>query len=81
MDVSEAIARLATADGIEVKGLIKSQEDLQAEAQQQQEQMMQDQQQQALTQAGGKIAGNIPPKSIGQALAQQQGLPMDETEE
>tara|TARA_R100001463_G_scaffold13153_3_gene35245 strand:+ start:716 stop:2332 length:1617 start_codon:yes stop_codon:yes gene_type:complete len=81
VDVSEAIARLATADGIEVKGLIKSQEDLQAEAQQQQEQMMQDQQQQALTQAGGKIAGNIPPKSIGQALAQQQGLPMDETEE
>tara|TARA_E500000331_G_scaffold55504_2_gene49383 strand:+ start:68 stop:1684 length:1617 start_codon:yes stop_codon:yes gene_type:complete len=81
VDVSEAIARLATADGIEVKGLIKSPEDLQAEAQQQQEQMMQDQQQQALTQAGGKIAGNIPPKSIGQALAQQQGLPMDETEE
>ena len=81
VDVSEAIARLATADGIEVKGLIKSQEDLQAEAQQQQEQMMQDQQQQALTQAGGKIAGNIPPKTIGKALAQQQGLPIDETEE
>jgi len=42
---------------------------------------MQDQQQQALTQAGGKIAGNIPPKTIGKALAQQQGLPIDETEE
>jgi len=78
VDVSEAIARLATADGIEVKGLIKSQEDLQAEAQQQQEQMQEQQQNQALTQAGGKIAGNIPPKSIGQALAQQQGLPTEE---
>ena len=78
VDVSEAIARLATADGIEVKGLIKSPEDLQAEAQQQQEQMQDNAQQQAVTNAGEKIAGNIPPEAVGQALAQQQGMPTTE---
>lgn len=76
--VSEVIARLATADGIEVKGLIKTEQDIQAEAQQQQEQMMQAQQQQALTNAGERIAGSVPPEAVGEALAQQQGLPTEE---
>lgn len=34
VNVSDAIARLATADGIDIKGLIKSEEDVQAEMQQ-----------------------------------------------
>ena len=41
VNVTDAIKRLATADGIETKGLIRTEEDLQAEAQAQQEQMQQ----------------------------------------
>ena len=79
VNVSEAIVRLATADGIEVKGLIKSPEELQAEVEAQQQQQLQMQQAQAVTNAGETIAGNIPPETIGRTLARQQGLP--ETEE
>ena len=79
VNVSEAIARLATADGIEVKGLIKSPEELQAEVQAQQKSQLEMQQAQAVTNAGETIAGNIPPETIGRTLARQQGLP--ETEE
>ena len=79
VNLSEAIARLATADGIEVKGLIKSEQDLQAELEAQQRNQLEMQQAQAVTNAGETIAGNIPPETIGRTLARQQGLP--ETEE
>ena len=72
VNVTEAISRLAVADGIETKGLIRTQEEIQAEALQQQEQAQADQQNQALLQAGGKIAGNIPPEAVGQALLNNQ---------
>ena len=65
VNVTEAIKRLATADGIETKGLIRTEEDLQAEQQAQQQAMMDEQQQSAMMRAGEKIAGNIPPKSLG----------------
>ena len=72
VNVTEAIKRLATADGIETKGLIRTEEDLQAAAQAQQEQMQQQAQQQSLLNAGEKIAGNIPPKTIGETILNNQ---------
>ena len=72
VNVTEAIKRLATADGIETKGLIRTEEDLQAEAQAQQEQMQQPAQQQSLLKAGEKIAGNIPPKTLGETILNNQ---------
>ena len=72
VNVTEAIKRLATADGIETKGLIRTEEDLMAEQQAQQQAMMDEQQQSAIMRAGEKIAGNIPPKSLGETIAQQQ---------
>ena len=72
VNVTEAIKRLATADGIETKGLIRTEEDLQAEAQAQQEQMQQQAQQQSLLNAGEKIAGNIPPKTLGESILNNQ---------
>jgi len=72
VNVTEAISRLAIADGIEVKGLIKSPEELQAEQQAQMEQAMADQTNQAALNAGEKIAGNIPPEAVGQALINNQ---------
>ena len=71
VNVTEAIKRLATADGIETKGLIRTEEDLQAEQQAQQQAMMDEQQQSAMMRAGEKIAGNIPPKSLGETIANQ----------
>lgn len=71
VNVTEAISRLAIADGIEVKGLIKTPEELQAEQQAQMEQAMADQQNQAVLNAGQQIAGNIPPEAIGQAIVNQ----------
>ena len=70
-NVTEAIKRLATADGIETKGLIRSEEDLQAEQQAQQQSMMDEQQQSAMLRAGEKIAGNIPPKTLGETIVNQ----------
>ena len=72
VNVTEAIKRLATADGIETKGLIRTEEDLQAEAQAQQQQMMDAQQQSAVMNAGEKIASNIPPEAVGEALINNQ---------
>jgi len=71
VNIKEEKKRLATADGIETKGLIRTEEDLQAEQQAQQQAMMDEQQQTALLNAGEKIAGNIPPKSLGEAIANQ----------
>jgi|TARA_B100001093_G_scaffold328113_1_gene313073 hypothetical protein len=71
VNVTEAIKRLATADGIETKGLIRSEEDLQAEQQAQQQSMMDEQQQSAMLRAGEKIAGNIPPKTLGETIVNQ----------
>ena len=71
VNVTEAIIRLATADGIETKGLIRSEEDLQAEQQAQQQSMMDEQQQSAMLRAGEKIAGNIPPKTLGETIVNQ----------
>jgi len=71
VNVTEAISRLAIADGIETKGLIRTPEDIQAEAEAQQQSMMDEQQQQAILRAGEKIAGNIPPKSLGETIANQ----------
>ena len=68
VNVTEAISRLAIADGIETKGLIRTQEDIQAEAEAQQEQQLADQNNQALLNAGQTIAGKIPPEAVGQAL-------------
>ncbi len=72
VNVTEAISRLATADGIETDGLIRTPEEIQAEAQAQQEATQADQQNQAVLNAGSQIAGNIPPEAIGQALNQNQ---------
>ena len=68
VNITEAISRLAISDGIETKGLIRTPEEIQAEAQAQQEQIQADQQNQAVLNAGQTIAGNIPPQAIGQAL-------------
>ena len=68
VNITEAISRLAISDGIETKGLIRTPEEIQAEAQAQQEQIQADQQNQAVLNAGQSIAGNIPPQAIGQAL-------------
>ena len=72
VNLTEAIKRLATADGIETKGLIRTEEELQAEAQAQQQSMMDAQQQQSLLKAGEKIAGNIPPKTLGETILNNQ---------
>ena len=75
VNVDDAIARLATSDGIDVKGLIKTKEDLQAEQAQQMEQM---QMQQAQSAAGGMAVAATPemtkqgldPQAV-QAIAEQ----------
>ena len=77
VNVDDAIARLATSDGIDTKGLIKTKEDLEAEMQQQMQQM---QMQQASQVAGDmavsatpemtKQGGGINPEAV-QAIAQQ----------
>ena len=77
INVSDAISRLATSEGIDPKGLVRSEEELAAEAEQQQMDMQQQQLQDASVQVGTKVAGNIPPKSLGEALQtynQQQGI-------
>ncbi len=70
VNLSDAISRLATADGIDTKGLIKTQEDFQAEQEAQAQAMQQQQLQQGMVNAGEKIAGNIPPSAIGGAINQ-----------
>lgn len=72
INVTDAVSRLATSEGIDPKGLVKREDELQAEMQQQQEQMQQEQMNNVAAQATGKVAGNIPPKSIGLALQELQ---------
>ena len=72
INIPDAISRLATSVGIDPKGLVRSEEELAAEAEQQQMDMQQQQLQDASVQAGTKIAGNIPPKSLGLALEEYQ---------
>tara|TARA_B100001093_G_C26839867_1_gene1020043 strand:- start:1056 stop:2666 length:1611 start_codon:yes stop_codon:yes gene_type:complete len=55
VNLDNAISRLATADGIETKGLIKTKEELTAE----QNQMMQDQQQNEASSKGFEVGGNV----------------------
>ena len=55
VNLDNAISRLATADGIETKGLIKTKEELSAE----QNQMMQDQQQNEASSKGFEVGGNV----------------------
>ena len=65
VNVDDAIARLATSDGIDTKGLIKSQEDLAAEMQQQ----MQEMQMQQASQVAGDMATRAAPE-----MAKQGGI-------
>lgn len=72
VNIGDAIERLATADGIDTKGLVKTQEQLQAE---QQQQMMAQQQQQATDVAGNvaqSVGGKIDPAVVGEAIEQYQ---------
>ena len=73
VNLSDAITRLATADGIDTKSLIKTEEDFQAEQEAQLQAQQQQMAQQGLMNAGEKIAGNIPPKSLGGAIAEYEG--------
>ena len=68
VNLSEAIKRLATADGIETKGLIKSEEDLQGEMAMQQQQA----QEQALRSADQQLAfaQQQQPLNLAQQLGQ-----------
>ena len=59
LNPSDLIKRIATGLGIETDGLIKSQEELQAEQMAQQEQMMQDQMMNAATDTVAKSAPGI----------------------
>jgi hypothetical protein len=71
VNIDDAISRLATADGIDTKGLVKTKEELMAEEQQQ---MMAMQQQQAMSKGidvAGNVAGNVDPNSLDpQAIAE-----------
>ena len=68
VNLSEAIKRLATADGIETKGLIKSEEDLQAEMMAQQQQAQEAQLAQAGQQLAVKGMPQVSPEVIEQAV-------------
>ena len=72
VNISEAIKRLATADGIETKGLIKSEEDLQAEQMAQQEQAQMQQMQDASQQMAVKGMPQVSPEAIEQTVNQLQ---------
>jgi hypothetical protein len=64
VNVDDAITRLATSDGLDTKGLIKTKEDLEAEMQQQ----MQDMQMQQASQVAGDVAGKAAPEMAKQGL-------------
>ena len=64
VNVDDAITRLATSDGLDTKGLIKTKEDLEAEMQQQ----MQDMQMQQANQVAGDVAGKAAPEMAKQGL-------------
>ena len=68
VNLPEAIKRLANADGIETSGLIKSEEDLQAEQQAQAEQAQMQQMQDAGQQMAVKGMPQVTPETIEQAV-------------
>ena len=68
VNLTEAIKRLATADGIETRGLIKSEEDLQAEMMAQQQQAQEAQLAQAGQQLAVKGMPQVSPEVIEQAV-------------
>ena len=68
VNLSEAIKRLATADGIETKGLIKSEEELQSEMAMQQQQAQDAQLAQAGQQLAVKGMPQVSPEVIEQAV-------------
>ena len=72
INVTDAISRLATSEGIDPKGLVRNEQDIQAEMQAQMEQ----QQAQQLGQAGINVAaqklGNLPTENLGESLQQLQ---------
>ena len=70
INVTDAVSRLATSEGIDPKGLVRSEQELQAEMQAQQQAAQQQQLEQVAGQVAGKVAGNIPPKSLGESLQQ-----------
>ena len=65
VNVDDAIARLATSDGIDTKGLIKSKEDLEAEMQQKMQQM----QMQQASQVVGDMATRAAPEMAKQGMS------------
>jgi len=64
VNIDDAISRLATADGIDTKGLVKSKEELQAEEQQQMMAMQQQQAMQKGIDVAGNVAGKVDPADI-----------------
>ena len=74
LNVTDAISRLATREGIDPKGLVRSEDELQAEAEAQAQEQQQQQIQDMAMQAGSKVAGNIPPQSLGAALQEAQNI-------
>ena len=64
VNLTEAIKRLATADGIETKGLIKTEEDIQAEQQAQLEDAQAQQMQDATQQMAVKGMPQVSPEVI-----------------
>ena len=72
INVTDAVSRLATSEGIDPKGLVRNEQELQAEM----EAQMQAQQAQQLTQAGIQVGaqklGNIPSENITESLSQLQ---------
>ena len=81
VNLDDAISRLATADGIDTKGLIKTKEDLQAEQEQQQMAQQQAMQQQQASEVGGNVASkvasklnpeDIDPEALQDAMTQMQ---------
>ena len=74
INVTDAISRLATSEGIDPKGLVRSEDELAAQEQQQMQAQQQQQMQDMAMQAGTKVAGNIPPQALGDALQQAQEI-------
>ena len=81
VNLDDAISRLATADGIDTKGLIKTKEDIQAEQEQQQMAQQQAMQQQQASEVGGNVASkvasklnpeDIDPEALQDAMTQMQ---------
>jgi len=70
INVTDAVSRLATSEGIDPKGLVRNEQEMQAEMQAEQEAMQQEQLNSVASQAAGKVAGNIPPDSLSQSLEQ-----------